>query len=102
MKHLCTFQQDCCTKDLHVHTYILPNMALKDLFKIHEMLCVVYISLWPFLIERGHKGHQAFTTFTKPAPRHGPGHIPLKYWHLADLVGLVMSGYGHNHILRIR
>ena len=76
--------------------------ALKDLFEIHEMLCVVYISLWPFLIERGHKGHRAFTTFSKPAPRHGPGHIPLKYWRLVGLVGLVISGYVHNQIFRIR
>ena len=99
---LCMFQRDCCTKDLSVHTCILPNKALKDLFEIHEMLCVVYISLWPFLIERGHKGHQAFTTFSKPAPRHGPGHIPLKHWRLVVLVGLVISGYVHNQISRIR
>ena len=98
MKHLCMFQWDCCTKGLYVHTCILPNKALKDLLEIHETLCVIYISLWPFLIERGHKGHQAFTTFSKPALRHGPGHIPLKHWHLVVLVGLVISGYVHNQI----
>ena len=59
---------------------IFTNKALRVLFEIHETLCVVYISLWLFVIERAQQGHQAFTTFSKPARRHGPGHILLKYW----------------------
>ena len=76
--------------------------SLTVLFEQHEMLHIVYGLLQLFLIERAQQGHRAFTTFSKPAPRHGPGHIPLKYWRLVGLVGLVISGYGYNQIFRIR
>ena len=75
--------------------------SLTVLFEQHEMLHIVYGLLQLFLIERAQQGHRAFTTFSKPAPRHGPGHIPLKHCSLVVLVGLVISGYGHNQISRI-
>ena len=102
MNQLCTSQRDLNTKQLSMYICVFTHKALKVWFKQHETLHIVYILLQLFSIERAHKGHPAFTPFSKPTLRQGPAHIWWKHRRQVDLVGLVMSGYVHNQIFRIR
>ena len=74
MSHLCARQRDWYTKQLPVYACIFPIKALMALSENYETLCIVYVSLRPFAIERAPQGHQAFTAFSKPALRHGSVH----------------------------